>query len=105
MKKIDIFDVRMESVRTVNIDLPFQIGTDVYSTQTIFIANEEGDNVDIIVIVNGYMRKYLGAKHIPIELIDLVVEFYRKQYLHVVVSVRYTWQHWKISLDYIFGQL
>ena len=101
VKKISIFDIEMERAETVDMDWPFKIDSTWYSKckEQIFIA--DGIHGNGAMIARGYIRKYCEADNVPMDLINLIAEFSTKQCLYVIKN---TGEHWKISLNYIFGK-
>ena len=90
--KIELLDIANNRIITCAIKLPFEftfgsIGRILYS----FIANNAGDGT----LINGYLRLW-NMTDLPVDLIDLIIQFYKEQYLHFIRAE--SKEHWKIPI-------
>ena len=94
--EIVAFDLNANTQKNCNIDLPLIHDYRLHS----FIV----DDLDISnVIINGYLRQFEEFKKFPDELVDIIIGFYSKQYIHLYEKI--SQRHWKIELIHILDSM
>ena len=94
--EIIALDLNANTQKNCNINLPLIHNNQLHS----FIV----DDLDISnIIINGYLREFKGFDKLPNELIDIIIGFYSKQYVHLYE--KQSQRHWKIELIHILDSM